>query len=78
MARTKSLGESLEEWRHGAKLTQREAARRVGVDQATWSRWERGVTVPEAGDLSRIVAAARGALTAKVLVEGAGVIREAG
>ena len=35
-------GESIREWRLSQNLTQEELAARIGVDQATLAKWERG------------------------------------
>lgn len=43
-----------------AELTQAELAERVGVDEMTISRYERGMTRPSAEILARIEAVARG------------------
>lgn len=66
-----TLGELLNGWRTKSGLTQKQAADSAGVNQGTWSRWERGELMPGADDLNRILDAAKGDLTASVLVEAA-------
>lgn len=46
----------LKDWRKTAGVTQGEAAHGVGVDQATWSRWESGVLVPGIAGVKRVAA----------------------
>lgn len=40
--------------RVNAKLTQKEAAKKVGVSPAAWSKWERGMTYPNALQIRKI------------------------
>jgi transcriptional regulator with XRE-family HTH domain len=44
--RPKSLHDRLRRWRVEQQITQHEAARLVGVSQATWSLWESGRCTP--------------------------------
>jgi transcriptional regulator with XRE-family HTH domain len=73
-----TLGQLLQGWRAESGLNQKEAADLAGVNQGTWSRWERGEMMPGADHLRRIIAASDGGLTASGLVEAAAPIREAG
>ena len=45
---------SLEAARVNAKLSQREAAQRIGVNVGTLSNWERGVTSPDIDKFKRM------------------------
>lgn len=73
-----TLGALLRSWRLEAGVSQAEAAALVGTTQSTWCRWERDESVPDAGDLNRIVEQANGALSAEALVGAARPIRAAG
>lgn len=42
------------EMRLRAGLTQRELARRVGVDRSTVTKWELGISAPKARDIPRL------------------------
>ena len=42
------MKKTLKEWRKEAKLTQEQAAAQLGVSHYTISRWESGVTQPNA------------------------------
>jgi DNA-binding transcriptional regulator YiaG len=41
------LGEKLQAWRRRRGLSAKAAARRLGVDEGTLSRWERGIWKPK-------------------------------
>ena len=41
-----TLAKQLKEHRHRTRLTQADIAKRIGVDQATVSTWERGRALP--------------------------------
>lgn len=53
-ARDAKLGEGLARIRRGLGLTQAELARKVGVQAATLSAWERRLSEPSAQNLSRL------------------------
>lgn len=40
--------------RVNSNLTQKEAAEKVGVSPAAWSKWERGITYPNALQIRKI------------------------
>lgn len=67
------VGELLREWRERKGISQREAAELVAVKQATWCRWETGVSLPSTDVLTKIVAALDGEVTASGLMRAASI-----
>lgn len=67
--RHQTLGELLRQWRVEAGKTQGEAGSAVGAPQATWSRWESGVLVPDLATVKRIGAMTGEALTVAEMIE---------
>ena len=60
-----SPGESLREWRKGQGLTQTDAAKLIGVNQATWCEYEQDKKVPSAPVLFGIEKVTRGVVPAR-------------
>ena len=50
----KTLGKQLVRYRTTLGMSQKEAAREIGVDQGTLARWERGEREPEGMFLKRV------------------------
>ncbi len=46
---------TLKAWRHDLGLSQREACRRLGVHQATYSAWELGLRAPRRTTLPKLL-----------------------
>lgn len=46
---------SLEAARVNAKLTQKQAAKEIGIRQETLSSWERGITYPKSNQLDKLL-----------------------
>jgi len=59
----------LRQWRVDAGKTQGEAGAAVGVPQATWSRWESGLLVPNLTTVKRIGAMTGDRLTVAEMIE---------
>lgn len=53
--RALTLGYRLLSWRKSKKLTQREAADAVGVDQSTWSDWENDNSGPRVAQAIEVI-----------------------
>ena len=70
-----SIGDRLKGWRDGAGLNQTEAAKRVGVSQATWSDWEAGKKLPSADKAFDLEEKTGGEVTARMCAEAAAVRR---
>lgn len=56
MARKKSLGTKIKEFRRAHKLTQRELAEKLGIDNSTVSKWEADIYEPDATTLDKLAA----------------------
>lgn len=71
-----AFGERLKKARKLAKLSQREVAARMEVEQPTVSRWEKG-TVPDLADVVRLCELYRASLSPLVLGDDARSVAEA-
>lgn len=53
-------GKAMREWRESLDMTQFTAARRSGVKQSTWCRWEADASEPSVSQALRIQAITKG------------------
>ena len=61
-------GMNLKSWRKSEGLTQEDVAGRIGVDQAHYSKWERGANAPSEEYAKKILAVTKGKVTLADLV----------
>jgi transcriptional regulator with XRE-family HTH domain len=67
-ARMQAIGERLQLVRRAAGLTQQAISDLMGIDQSTWSKWEKGQRVPDV--LTMIQFAARAKVTLDLIFRG--------
>lgn len=61
-----TLGARLRKWREGAKLSQAEAAKRIGSSQSAWASWEAGKRGPDNFNATQIEDLTGGTIAAKL------------